>query len=372
MSRNSYKQKAKRTRVRGSAVWTSGLLVVAAMCGCAEWNLNDSLTFLPDPKPQTPDRVVAVWTNATLHQPGKRAVRGFGGRLMFHADGEEDPVLVDGRLTVYAFDDENPDPNDPSPEKKYVFPAELMPKHQSESALGPSYSFWLPWDELGGRQRQIGLIARFEDASGKKVASTIAHLNLPGTVPKPSDYAPANHNNASAPDSQRGYPAQQVSYEKRLGKAAGGYTGENPKMATTTIDLPPRVASRLLGGRGSHTASDRAATLHAAKADTSLKRERWTQPTTARASSASETTQQTSGQPSPGPEQPLQPAASPSTRFGNQRFQVRDELTTPPFADRVRRQPHHAEWPRRLPPTPRSSWNRPRTGSIPDDPQAPY
>ena len=358
------KTRCTDSRRRASAGGTVGLLVVATLCGCAEWNLNDSLAFyVSKPKTQTPDSVAAVWTNAMLHQPGKPAVRGFGGRLMFATDVEEAPVLVDGRLTVYAFDDENPDPNDPSPEKKFVFPAEVMAEHQSESALGPSYSFWLPWDELGGRQRQISLIARFEDASGKNVVSTIAHVNLPGTRQQPAEHAAANHDNVKSPDPECGYPAQQVSYETRLRKAANGYSRENPKMLTTTIDLPPRVASRLLRGADGHTA----------RIDTNSNRDFGTQPADSFARRDSETTLQTTGRPPDEPEyQPSQSAASPSTRFGNQRFQARNEPTAPPSSDRVRTAPHRAEWPRRLPPTPRSHWTRPRTTPIPDDQQASY
>ena len=73
----------------------------------------------------------------------------------------------------------------PAPEKKFVFPAENLAIHQSEASLGPSYSFWLPWDNAGGQQRRLSLLTRFEDKSGKIVMSKTAHVLLPGMPAAP-------------------------------------------------------------------------------------------------------------------------------------------------------------------------------------------
>jgi hypothetical protein len=73
---------------------------------------------------------------------------------------------------VYAFDDESEDPENPVPEKKFIFPRAALASHQSESNLGPSYSFWLPWGEVNGPQRRVSLIGRFDDANGKVILSS--------------------------------------------------------------------------------------------------------------------------------------------------------------------------------------------------------
>lgn len=133
------------------------------------------------PSSKTPTKIVAVWTDAVLHQAGKPATRGFGGRLMFYGPDESTPIKVDGTLVVYAFDEEGRSPTDVKPDRKYVFSPEQFARHYSKSKLGHSYSVWVPWDEVGGPRKEISLIARFIPKNGgAAVVSAQARQNLPG------------------------------------------------------------------------------------------------------------------------------------------------------------------------------------------------
>jgi len=53
----------------------------------------------------------------------------------------------------------------------------------SKSELGSSYSFWLPWDEVGGPRTEVSLICRFEPKGGAVVSSEQAKQSLPGREP---------------------------------------------------------------------------------------------------------------------------------------------------------------------------------------------
>ena len=85
---------------------------------------------------------------------------------MFYEGKNEDPVKVEGLLVVYAFDETDRDPANAKPDRKYVFLPDQLPKHYSKSKLGHSYSVWLPWDQVGGMQKDISLIVRFEPKEG--------------------------------------------------------------------------------------------------------------------------------------------------------------------------------------------------------------
>ncbi len=132
---------------------------------------------------EAPSRLVGTWTDTVLHQTGKQPQRGFGGRLIFYGKEVEKPVLVDGQLVIYAFDETNRDPTDNKPTRRYVFPPDQMARRMSKTALGPSYSFWLPWDEVGGPQTEISLIARFEPQGGAIVIGEQTKHLLPGETP---------------------------------------------------------------------------------------------------------------------------------------------------------------------------------------------
>jgi hypothetical protein len=167
------------------------LFALLASTGCRgpwskDWKVSDmwSMDAAPwsddEDQPQTPRRMVGTWTDTVLHQTGKTPQRGFGGRLIFYGEEADKPVLVDGQLVIYAFDETNRVPTDNKPTRRYVFPADQVARRMSKTKLGPSYSFWLPWDEVGGLQTDISLIARFEPKDGALVVGEQTRHILPG------------------------------------------------------------------------------------------------------------------------------------------------------------------------------------------------
>lgn len=149
--------------------------------GCATFDLSKRIPWGAgeDGKPAAPMRLMAVWTDTTMTSPGKPAMRGMGGRIVFY-DQANEPVKVKGTLVVYAFDETNRDPTNVTPDRKYVFLPADFEKHYSKGRLGHSYSFWLPWDAVGGKQAAISLIARFQpDKGGEIIGEQTKHL-LPG------------------------------------------------------------------------------------------------------------------------------------------------------------------------------------------------
>lgn len=176
-----------------------------------------------EPRSGTPQRIVATWSDTIRQKMGEPAERGFGGRLYFY-DGEIDPITVDGRLVIYAFDESDRDPTDHKPTRRYIFPADQLTKHMSESEIGPSYSVWLPWGGVEGAPTHISLIARFEPtAGGGLVVSEQTRQRLPGR-------------GVAAPDSGVEVIAKQPAAE---GVRQTGF--ETPVVASKTIKAPADV-----------------------------------------------------------------------------------------------------------------------------------
>lgn len=173
------------------------LVVVIALLsgGCATFDLNKRIPWGAgeDGKQAPPMRLMAVWTDTTMTSPGKPAMRGMGGRIVFY-DQVNEPVKVKGTLVVYAFNETNRDPTNVTPDRKYVFLTEDFEKHYSKGRIGHSYSFWLPWDQVGGKQAAISLIARFQpDKGGEIIGEQTKHL-LPGLaeeLPPPQQWGTA-------------------------------------------------------------------------------------------------------------------------------------------------------------------------------------
>jgi hypothetical protein len=219
-----------------------------------------------EPEPQIPQRLVCSWTDTVLYQTGKQPQRGFGGRLIFYGDEADKPVLVDGQLVVYAFEESNRDPTDNKPTRRYVFPPDQVARRMSKTALGPSYSFWLPWDEAGGPETEISLIARFEPKDGALVVGEQTKYRLPGEprattglansgaakLPDGIPTRPAAPTLASLAEQTQGRTAanrvQLASYEETAAEPLESTEQTQParRMTTTSISLPENF--RVQGG----------------------------------------------------------------------------------------------------------------------------
>ncbi|MBA4019360.1 MAG: hypothetical protein C0483_19510 [Pirellula sp.] len=246
-------------------------LAMTLLTGCSKFDFDMSRN-IPwgaggDGVMQPPMKVVAVWTDTVLTQGMAPATRGFGGRVMFYAVEGGKPIKVSGTLTVYAFDETGRDIESTKPDRKFIFTPEQFEKHYSKSALGHSYSVWLPWDAAGGSLREISLMVRFQPTNGSTVVSDPSKQHLPG--PREEELIPTANRapaaagapvQAAAP-SQPASGVQQVAYEQPLGAVPGvdgtaatmngapaGGTASSlavpRRMTTTTIAIPNGPQSR--------------------------------------------------------------------------------------------------------------------------------
>jgi hypothetical protein len=226
----------------------SGLLVAVGLLGAA-WLAPAARADWPWPfqkkeeKPGKPDKIITLWSDTILTQPGRPPLRGFGGRLMFFEGKSEEPVKIDGTLVVYAFDESNREANNSKPDRKFVFLPEQLPAHYSKSKIGHSYSVWLPWDEIGGVQKEFTLIVRFQPKEGNVAVSDPVRQLLPGrVVPTPDKSASGGMliptGIPHVPDN--GYGIQPAAYQTAITDGAGVVQPQwqQRRLATTTIDLP--------------------------------------------------------------------------------------------------------------------------------------
>lgn len=206
-------------------------------CGCQMTSLTSpAKLFEEEPDFVTPTKVIPVWSDTVLHQAGKAGQRGCGGRVMFYAGDGKKAVQVDGSLVVYVWDDSSSD-KQRKPDRKYVFRAEDFQKHYSASTIGDSYSFWVPWDDTGGEQTELTLVARFIGRDGAEVTSTPGKVILPGEVPlakketmQRSQRSETWHREADAEDDG----IRQVGFEQ-----ASADLREKPrKPSLTTAEIP--------------------------------------------------------------------------------------------------------------------------------------
>ncbi|MDR3109856.1 MAG: hypothetical protein LBU65_09255 [Planctomycetaceae bacterium] len=168
------------------------LILLTTVAGCANHSISKSIKMPSNPltknKAKTPQRMVDVWNTFAQTDPaGGKPIRGLAGRVMFFADEKnKKPVKVDGRMTVFVFDSKVTDPAHSKPLKQYVFPTATLEKHYShKEPFGHCYDFFLPFDEVGGDEKTLCVMARFDDKiKGEFVMSQPVTTVLQGASPE--------------------------------------------------------------------------------------------------------------------------------------------------------------------------------------------
>lgn len=236
-------------RPLAAAIAFVGLLGTSGCSEMFDFRKDWKIPGVTEPRPQTPTRLADFWTDDVLTQPNQPPVRGFGGRIMFYVDENSKPCAVAGTVTIMAFDATENDPTKATPCRQYVFKADELSKHYSKSKLGHSYSFWLPWDEVGGPERQVTLMVRFQAKTGESIVSTPSRQTLSGTAAagKPANRLTVtkSRDNPIQPPAAATEGVQQISYEEPVASTDPAKPKETDPLSTVTIDLPPAFAQSL-------------------------------------------------------------------------------------------------------------------------------
>lgn len=137
------------------------------------WNRDD--------KVQVPTKVIPFWSEGVLNQPDAVGTRGLGGRLLFYGKDPKKTIKVRGTLVVYVFDEAGRNPDNVAPDRKYVYKPDDFEKTHAKNEVGHSYNIWVPWDEVGGPQKELSLIVRFTAETGELVVSEQQKQRLTGS-----------------------------------------------------------------------------------------------------------------------------------------------------------------------------------------------
>ena len=239
--------------------------LMATLAGCAQFDF-DMTRNIPWKQDEVeaigqPTKLVAMWRETVLNHGDRPAVRGFGGRLMFYGEDEGKPIQVEGTLQVYAFNETDRPAGNVAPDRKFVITEEQFGSHHSKSMLGDSYSVWIPWDRLGGDEKEITLLCRFASADGGITMSDQTTHSLPGKPPTGitglASKSPWDKRNASAATADS--PVVQTSFEAETNRGpSGGRTG----MTTTTISIPNRVGGKLPRAQSRNFSRSSTAVIH--------------------------------------------------------------------------------------------------------------
>ena len=114
---------------------------------------------------KTPVEIVDVWNSYAQVTPDGKTMRGMAGRIHFYNHQKKSQaVKVDGDVRVFVFDGRETDPAHAKPLQEFLFKADTLEQHYShQKPLGHGYNFFLPMDEIGGEEKPLCVMVRFDD-----------------------------------------------------------------------------------------------------------------------------------------------------------------------------------------------------------------
>jgi hypothetical protein len=163
------------------------------LCGCATLNFPWDKDRFAKATAQNPVvQIVCLWEPAEGRDPEGVPCRGFAGQILFLSNRHATPVEVDGDVRIYLFDNVGAAEEQSKPLRQFDFSTEAWAMHLSKSAVGPSYSLFVPYVRRGQFNPQCSLRVRLTPKAGPVIFSSLSTISLrnSGNTPESSTAAP--------------------------------------------------------------------------------------------------------------------------------------------------------------------------------------
>lgn len=232
--------------------------ILLAGCTTTKYTMSGSWPFIEAQPPvdvdARPERIVAIWSHDMVRTVGEKSTQGFTGRLFFY-DKKNRPTEVEGRLSIFAFDDSDMDKPgwEPKnrPDRKFVFTKEQLPGHLGIGKIGASYSIWIPWQQIGETRKTVSLIPVLTSEDGLRVVGPPTKHVLPGESRRQEQARVTPQTGDSPVVFPSANDLRQIMQETRDRQAGGvqtaGFNQESGPGAIGTAEVSGRSGSGLAG-----------------------------------------------------------------------------------------------------------------------------
>jgi hypothetical protein len=229
----------------------AALALLLFATGCSTTSVFERLR-VGKASPENPAiEVVCLWQPAKGTGANGLPTRGMAGQIMFFTRGSSAPVMADGDVRIYEFDDQGTADELRKPIHQFDFLAADWQNFQSQGTLGPCYNIFVPYVKGGHKQVEVTMQLRFTPKGAPTLYSDMTSVTLPGSIDPTDDRAPlapplARNNDAASPEPAGSDASSGLSVKSiETTTAANRMKGEHPLARTTaSVDAAaPRAAS---------------------------------------------------------------------------------------------------------------------------------
>ena len=220
------------------------LLIHLSGCAALSWLQHDQPQLVVADAEHPIERIICVWRPAEGHGLDGLPCRGFAGQIFFFTRGVPTPVVANGEVQIFVFDDQGTPEEQTKPLHEFEFTQEAWTRLLQETQLGPAYSLFVPYTRKGQHEAHCALLVRLKPIDGPPATSDMAYVTLPG----------------------RKRPAELTEKASDLNSRRDGETDRPTETRTTTIRPPLPLASQLAKSAAERRVDTPRKLLHAAAA----------------------------------------------------------------------------------------------------------
>ena len=148
------------------------LLLLLAASGCASIPFFGKTAKFEQADAKNPAvEILTLWQCTEGPGPQGVPIRGFAGQIYFFTQNKGAPVLVNGKVRIYVFDDHGTAQEQGRPIGEYDFNSANWNARAQRSSLGPGYSVFIPYPRNDFHQATCSLRVRFVPAVGPTIYS---------------------------------------------------------------------------------------------------------------------------------------------------------------------------------------------------------
>lgn len=163
-------------------------IAISLVCAMAATSLTGCTTFntvfgkqMPRATASDPVvEIVCLWQPGEGRDPDGLPCKGFLGQIMFLSRSTATPVICEGAVRVYLFDDQGTLEEQIKPLRQFDFDDGSWQIHLTETAFGPTYNVFIPYVRRGVTDANCSLRVRLKNKQGMQVFSDLTNMSLSG------------------------------------------------------------------------------------------------------------------------------------------------------------------------------------------------
>ncbi len=175
----------------------TAMVLCVLLTGCATSGLVSDATRhkkFVKATPQNPAvKCLCVWQTADGFDSAGKSCRGVAGQVFFFNQDSAIPVMVNGDVHVFVFDDQGSEADQSKPLNQFDIDRQTWNTQVTRTQFGPAYRLFVPYTRSGRNQAELALRLRMTPDSGPVVLSDLSTINLTGHKPEKSENADESH-----------------------------------------------------------------------------------------------------------------------------------------------------------------------------------